>query len=155
MDVILELIKLASVGILAGAFTSYMANRDHRQKKWWELRVQAYKEVIESLSELFQYFDTYYNAEVAKEKLTEEQKIELSNIWKNGYRKVRIAADTGAFLYSPEVEKALSEFVTEMEVRYLTFFDHLDCGWESTKKCLDVLVKCSKNDLQLKSAFLQ
>jgi len=154
MDIVLELIKLGSVGVLAGAFASLMANRDHRQQKWWELRIQAYKEVIEALSELLQYFDTYLNATVAKEKLTEDQKNELLDIRKNGFQRVRRAADAGAFMFSTEVEDALNELVSESNISYLTFYDQIYEGWASTRKCLDVLVKCSKNDLQLKSTFI-
>ena len=50
-----------------------MANRDHRQKKWWELGINAYQNVIGALSELFQYFDIYYNAE------TEKRELDMSN----------------------------------------------------------------------------
>lgn len=42
IDVALELLKLASVGVVAGLFSSIVANRDHRQRKWWELRITAY-----------------------------------------------------------------------------------------------------------------
>jgi len=64
IDTTLELIKLASVGFIAGLFSSVIANRDHRQRKWWELRVSAYQNAIEALSDLVYYYDTRLNAEM-------------------------------------------------------------------------------------------
>lgn len=154
MDTLLELIKLGGVGILAGVFGSLLANRDHRQKKWWELRIQAYNEVIEALSELLQYYDTYFNTLTRKEKLTTEQRNELLDIRKNGFLKVRKAADAGAFLFSPEVEEALNQLVSRLEVDYFTLYDQVNEGWLSTRECLNIIVGCSKIDLQLKSSII-
>lgn len=153
MDLILELVKLAAVGILAGAFASYLNNRDHRQKKWWELRVEAYKNAIEALSELLHFFNSQYNAEIQKKDLSSEQLLELTKQRQEGYKKIRLAADTGAFLFSAEAAEILNNYISEMETQYLTKFYYADAGLSSTKKCLKTIVDCSKKDLHLKNAF--
>jgi len=55
MDSILELIKLVGAGLIAGLFSSALANKNHRQRKWWELRVTAYQNAIDALSDLIYY----------------------------------------------------------------------------------------------------
>jgi len=52
MDLATELIKLGSVGVLSGVFGAFMALRRYKHEKWWEMRVNAYKTVIESLSDM-------------------------------------------------------------------------------------------------------
>ena len=64
MELTFELIKLAVVGLIAGLFSSIIANKDHRQRKWWELRVSAYQNAIESLSDLVYYYDVHYSATI-------------------------------------------------------------------------------------------
>nr|WP_075519007.1 hypothetical protein [Moritella viscosa]SHO17368.1 Putative uncharacterized protein [Moritella viscosa] len=60
-SVLLELLKLGFVGVIAGLFASFLANRDFRNKKWWELRVSAYKTAIEALSDLVHYYECHLN----------------------------------------------------------------------------------------------
>jgi len=58
MEAILELLKLALVGIVSGVFSYFISNWRHRSEKWWDLRVAAYQEVIGALSDITHYFDT-------------------------------------------------------------------------------------------------
>lgn len=46
-----ELAKMGGTGLVAGLFTAWVTMRDHRDKKWWELRVTAYQIVIDALSD--------------------------------------------------------------------------------------------------------
>ena len=152
MEPIIELFKLAIVGIIASFFTSFVTNRDHREKKWWELKVKAYKETIEALSDVFHYFDSYYKAEMVRQNLSDAKMRELYEIWNNGFAKIRKAADSGAFLFSSEVELALRNFVEAMNKDHDTRFEELDDGYAEVRKCLSTIVACSKKDLQLKTS---
>ncbi len=153
MDAILELVKLALVGLVSGFFSYYLSGRKHRAEKWWELRVAAYQEVITALSDLYYYFDRNLRIEETGTELTEERKNELKRFWDDGYHKVRKAADAGAFLFSSAAEVALKEFIKD-ETHYDTYYEYLDSRSVDTKKALDALVTCSKNDLRLKDKFL-
>lgn len=59
METVLEFLKLAFVGTVAGLFSSFLGNWSFRHKKWWELRVDAYQSAIESLSDLVHYYDVH------------------------------------------------------------------------------------------------
>ena len=155
MEPIIELLKLAIVGIIASLFTSYITSRDHRHKKWWELKVKAYQETIEALSDIFYYFNLYSDAEMFRTNLSDEKMNELHDIWTKGYSKIRKAADSGAFLFSSEVETALFNFVEAMNKDYNTRSEELNEGYFEVKKCLDILVKSSKRDLKLKASILE
>ena len=152
-DTLLELIKLASVGIIAGVFSSALANRDHRQRKWWELRVAAYQGVIEALSDLVYYYDKHYNAAIESRDLSEEFEKKLSAYWEQSFPRVRKAADSGAFLFSDKANAALRDFMQDKKTEW--YIEHLDITLSKAKKCLANLVECSKEDLKLKPSWLE
>lgn len=149
MNAVLELLKLALVGIVSSLFSYYFSARKHRTEKWWELRVTAYQEAITALSDLYHYFDSYSDIEMSQRDISEEKKQELKLFWVNGYHKVRKAADAGAFLFSSEAEAALKTFIKGEKEHYDTYFEYLDGRCVDAKKCLDALVSCSKVDLLL------
>lgn len=147
-----EILKMGLVGLIAGWFSSYMATRDHRYKKLWELRGAAYQSVIEALSDLTYYFGKLYEAEILSSELSDEKTKELNQIWTDGYHKVRQAADVGAFLFSEEAGDALKKFIKchdENNV-YETFFERVDSDLFEAKSCLNLLVLSSKKDLRLR-----
>lgn len=149
IEAIIELLKLALVGLVAGLFSYYLSDRKHRTEKWWELRVAAYQEAITALSDLYHYFESHSSIEIAHREISEEKRQELKLFWDNGYHKVRKAADTGAFLFSIEAETALKAFIKSEKEHYDTYFEYLDGRCVDVKKCLDALVSYSKSDLCL------
>jgi uncharacterized UPF0160 family protein len=149
----LELLKLASVGLVAGLFSSVIANRDHRQRKWWEMRVSAYQNAIEALSDLVYYYDRHYSAEIEYRALSEEHRKKLDAYWEQSFPKIRKYADSGAFLFSDEANSALRELMTDDNEQ--TYFEHLDNNLAKARKCLKRLVECSKVDLKLKPTILE
>lgn len=154
MDTILDLLRLGAVGTVAGLFSAYLATRGHRNRKWWEKRVAAYQSVIEALSDVTHYYDVKYKAEIMRRELSAEQEEELRRFWDSGYHSVRKAADTGSFLFSDDVNKALREFVDLRSENYDTYFEYLDAHSAIAEKCLKTVVACSKRDLRVSDTWL-
>lgn len=144
---LLELIKLSAVGLIAGLFSSFIANRDHRNRKWWEMRVSAYQNAIEALSDLAYYYDRHMNAEIESRELSQEFSVKLAAFKDQAFPKVRKYADSGAFLFSERANAALRKFVEDDYAQ--SYFDHLDTNLDKAKTCLKELVECSKVDLKL------
>ncbi len=155
MDLIIELVKLASVGVISSFFTYYLAFRRHRHKKWWELKVSAYKDTIEALSDLLHYFDVYFEAETGGIELSEDKRVQLQTIRNEGYSKIRKSAHSGAFLFSNRAEQALKELLKVMDRQSGHYIEDLDNRYGAVRKCLEMLVDCSKRDLKLKTSFLE
>lgn len=152
MELALELIKLCSVGIIAGVFSSLLANRDHRHRRWWELRVSAYQSAIEALSDIVYYLDSHYNAEVEYRKLPEDFQEKIRTFWETAQTRVRRLADSGAFLFSEGANTALQEFMQNDNEQ--SYIEALDNGLSKSRRCLAELVACSKEDLKLKEGWL-
>jgi hypothetical protein len=151
IDTVTELIKLGSVGLVAGLFSSVLANRDYRQRKWWEMRVSAYQNAIEALSDIVYYYDKHYNAEICYRELPQEFKEKLDSFWEQSFPKVRKYADSGAFLFSEAANAALKELMTDDDEQ--SYVEHLDNNLAKATKCLNSLVECSKVDLKLKPSL--
>ncbi len=146
-EIVVDLIRLGVVGLVAGLFSSILANKDHRQRKWWELRVSAYQNAIEALSDLVYYYEKHYNAEIESRELPNEFKEKLDTYWEQAYPKIRKAADSGAFLFSDKANAALREFVDTDD--HQSYFEYLDDNLCKAQKCLKLLIECSKEDLKL------
>ena len=152
-DVVLEVIKLGVVGLIAGLFSSTLANRDHRNRKWWEMRVAAYQNAIEALSDLVYYYGKHWDAEVEQQEMSDELNAKLYAFWEQSFPKVRKYADSGAFLFSDEANAALRELMQDDNEQ--SYFEHLDNNFAKAQKCLNKLVECSKSDLKLEPGLLE
>ena len=149
MDAIAELFKLIGVGLMSGLFSSWIANKDHRQRKWWELRVLAYQNAIEALSDVIYFYECHMAAEVESREISDEASELLSKKCSESFSKIRKYADSGAFLFSDNVSESLKRFIEPYDA--INYFDHLDTNLFLVKKCLKEIVECSKVDLALKS----
>ena len=153
MDLFIELLKLGSVGIVAGYFSAYLSNKSHRDNRYWELRVKAYQSLIEALSDMKHYYDEEFNNSLLPRK--DEKGIELEKINSENSHKVRKAYDNGVFLFSGTVNKALSEFfkITKSKEIPKTYSNFLEKHLEATEKCLKAVVQSAKKDLKVRSLW--
>lgn len=152
-DLFWELSKIAATGFVAGIFAAWVAMRDHRFKKWWELRVAAYQNVIEALSDLAYVYNSRLNHQYQGVEPDREAEQRLSSLAQEAFNKVRKAADAGAFLFSAEANAILDAFQKELDQDYQTYFEHLDGLAAVSKTCLTKLVAITRKDLSVKWRF--
>lgn len=148
MDFAIDLIRLGFVGLIAGLFSSALANKDHRHRKWWELRVAAYQNAIEALSDLIHCYEKYLKAEIESRDLPIEYEEKLDSNREQAYQKIRKFADSGAFLFSDKANSALRKFIDGGE--HQSYFEHLEDNYLKAKESLSQLIECSKIDLKIK-----
>jgi hypothetical protein len=144
-----ELAKMAGTGLVAGLFTAWVTMRDHRYKKWWELRVAAYQVVIDALSDLAYIYNTRLSREYQGNELDKDADERMSAEAQEAFVKLRKAADTGAFLFSEGANDILAAFRKELDQNYETYFEHLDGLAAVSRACLNELVALARKDLQV------
>lgn len=155
MDTIAEILKLLIVGLIAGLFAAYLSTWRHRNEKWWELRANAYTTLIEALSDLNHYYEKNYKALIENRDLTDKYEEELGKFWDSGYHQVRKLSDTGVFLFSDEVNKALKEFIDlKNEKDFGDYYFYIDSYYAGTQKCLKTVATSAKADLKVGSRWL-
>ena len=97
---------------MAGLFASAIANRDHRYRTWWEMRVQAYRVAIEALRGLVNCYSHKYRAAIEYRELPDKFEKGLDESAEQARQQVRKFADSGAFdFFSEEANAALREFM--------------------------------------------
>lgn len=149
-SVVLDVMRMAGAGLVGGLFSALIAAKDHRFKKWWELRVAAYQGVIEALSDLAYAFDTHLQAEIEGRELSDERNSQLGELISAAFTRVRKAADSGAFLFSNKANAALLPLLAERNMNHHTYFESIDGMQFAAKLCLKQLVDISKEDLNLR-----
>lgn len=152
MDLIVELLKLGVVGFLSGVFGALLALRRYKHEKWWEMRVEAYRSVIENLSDLVAiYEERNRNWELSSsEPASVSQEIRIATI------QIRKHRDLGAFLFSNEAVDILTSFA-DFDVDYYSIGDPSD--WYGpfslkSRQCLEEMVVLSRRDLDVKGKWL-
>jgi aminopeptidase N len=153
VTVALELLKLAAVGLIAGLFTSMLTSRDHRQRRWWEMRVAAYQSAIESLSDLAYFYREHFISEISGLAIPQEKQEELAKSWNESMHKVRRFADSGAFLFSERADLALRQFLRRAYLH--STLDQFNANIDHSATCLRELVACSKVDLKLRDGAMR
>ncbi|WP_139236459.1 hypothetical protein [Rugamonas rubra] len=148
-NILWDIGKMAGAGLVAGLFTAFIGIKDHRFKKWWELRVSAYQSVIEALSDLTYAYSVRYKAEIEYRSLSDERSSELSKLTTEAYTRVRKAADSGAFLFSEEANAALDRVRVEWSTDYEMYVESIGGMQQAASQCLKRIVELSKNDLKL------
>ena len=153
MQLLFELLKLGSVGIIAGLFSSFLANRNFRNKKWWELRVSAYQTAIEAFSDVVHYYNKQGD-DWQVQKLTEQQNQSLNTMINEALPKIRKLSDTGAFLFSDEANTALRNF-TDFKIKGEIYDpdDYYGPLQAEANKCLKELVSLSRKDLSIRNSW--
>ena len=150
---ILEFIKLGVVGLVAGLFTAFIANKNFRKQQWWERRADAYSNLISSLSDLLEYYGVLMDLEEHRIEVTDERMHELSESWSAAYRHVRRSNDMGSFLYSGDVQSALAELIKTHDKKFDSIFKHAAEHYSAVEDCLCTVVGSSKEDLDLMSFY--
>ncbi|HCG6973472.1 TPA: hypothetical protein NJ334_004639 [Vibrio parahaemolyticus] len=151
MELVLELLKISSIGVISGIFAALVALKRYKHEKWWEMRANAYRDVIDALSELVHIYDIRNrNWEYAPNE-PEHIRIEMLN----ARAKVRKLKDMGGFLFSPEAEEALIKFV-EFDVDYNSVVDPGDIygPFASMSRMTLKVVQLSKKDLAISESWL-
>lgn len=149
-----EILRLAAVGLISGLFSAFLANRTHRTKRWWELRVAAYQELINALSDVVYYYEKKYNAAIEYRELSKDFEDALGKFWDESFHKVRKAADSGVFFFTKEVNESLKEFAPLSLADHHTYEEHLDAYLAVSKRCLKTTVKSANRVLRVKDGWL-
>lgn len=92
------------VGIIIASVSAWitvqLSLRKFRTERWWDLKVESYKKVIEALHHSKAYIDQFMDATIEGRELPESRKEELFMQARKGLDEIIKAIDVGAFSLS-------------------------------------------------------
>lgn len=147
---ILRFIELGAVGLVSGLFASYVANYDHRRRRWWEMRAQAYQRVIELVSEIeWQLYEK--TVEYILDRQAAPLPAEKRAIAESAQGQLFKLRNADTFLFSRAAERALADFEEVFTSRDLATREGIDDVYAAAATCRKLIVDRSTIDLDLSS----
>jgi len=145
--------RVLPVGITA-LIAFWLALRKFKTEKYWELRLEAYNELVNALEEMFSYVDAKIEHNMSERILNDDEQKSLAEKWKTGREYVRKAKRIGRLLLS---ESALE--IVDLDKRFKVatkgidendWFSQMDAEWSVLRSVINELITQSKKDLGLK-----
>jgi len=138
------------IASISAWITVQLSLKKFRTERWWELKVESYKKVIEALHHSKTYTDQFMDATIEGRNLPESRKEKLFKQARKGHDEIIKAIDIGAFSLSEKALKRLREYLIQaIEVRKIQdFFEYLEEDQKTTELCLNDFIEIAKKDLK-------
>ena len=157
MEIIITIIGSAIAAILSSLITAHLALRRFRAEKWWEIRVDSYRRLIESLHVYKKFAETLLDKEFAEQKKLSGEYDELVVQCRNALQEIDLAADSAGFLLSKEALTKLKTFQTKREESRENigddWDDFFDQNWVASDSCLQDIIEIARRDLGIDRKF--
>lgn len=140
------------IASLSAWITVQLSLRKFRTERWWDLKVESYKKVIEAFHYSKTYIDQFMDATIEGRDLPEDRKEELFKQARKGFDEIIKAIDVGAFSLSEKALSRLREYqieISEVEKKQ-NFWEYLEGELKTTKECLNDFIEIAKKDLRAK-----
>ena len=140
---------------IAALIASWLALRKFRTEKYWEMRLQAYNELLNALEKMFSYVDASLLDAMHEKTINDDDRELLRSNWKEGKEHVEKTRRIGRLLISEEarqvidIDKKFKE--ANKDVPIDDWFSNMDNEWGVLRDVIDEFITQSKKDLGLKS----
>ena len=150
MDAVTTIVAGIAIAGVSSWITVQLSLRRFRAEKWWEMRVEAYKRLIEALHDSKTFSETHLEADYEGRQIAEETDRELRAMAKKASREIARAADLGGFLLGDEVRRRLKKYHQEESKASDTdsWQMYLHGDWHATNSCLRDLIEIASRDLK-------
>lgn len=109
----ISIISALITSTLSAIITVKLSIKQFRTQKWWELKANAYSNVLESLSYLQYYFSQWFDHSVGNIKISDAHQKELLNKYNSVIESVTKSAAT--YILNDEASTALTKLIREVE----------------------------------------
>ena len=140
------------IAAVSAWITVQLSLRRFRAEKWWEMKVEAYRRVIEALHDATKYPEAHFDAAVEGYKISDEGKEELRLIARKASIEILRATETGGLLLSSRALCRLRKYQEErMEVDHsgVDIASQYDLHLGAINTCLNDLIDIARRDLKI------
>lgn len=150
MDTVATILAAVAISAVSSWITVQLSLRRFRAEKWWEMRVDAYRQLIEAFHDSKAFSATHLDADYEGLDVPEEADKELRARAKDAERDISRAADLAGFLLGDEVRARLQRFRREEAKATETnnWQEYLRREWEATNSCLQDVIEIARRELK-------
>lgn len=150
MDTVTTILAGVAISAMSSWITVQLSLRRFRAEKWWEMRVEAYKRLIEAFHDSKAFSATHLDADYDGRDVPEDADKELRARAEVAEREIARAADLSGFLLGTEVRTRLQRFRREVAKAADThsWHEYLHGEWKATNSCLQDVIEMARRDLK-------
>ncbi len=138
--------------LVASVVSSYLAVRLSMKQfyiqKRWEIKAEAYSQIMEHLSFLKYSYVESMDAALEKRELSDK----LSDILVEGHLKSKVylakASSVGAYTISDDVSSALEALMRELDKREMGYIGTMEARYKAVNECIYKVRECAKAELK-------
>ena len=142
-----------AIAIATAVVTTRLALNRFRAERWWERKVDAYTQILDSLFDARQMLRSMRSELVEDSRPGEEQRQALESRAHAAWRVIEKHTTVGSFLISREAAELLQELALEIDgqlVRYQDLPVRFEVGASTYDKFLPKLRDAAMRDLRLR-----
>jgi hypothetical protein len=124
LDTFLQIGSAIFIAVVTSLITVFLSMRKFRTEKWWETRVSAYIDLIDSLHSLKEYADVFLGEAREGRIVGDKEKEKLNADYILAFSRVRRAANVGSLLFSASAHKEISSCLNGLNAA-CTFGKHV------------------------------
>ena len=149
MDTVTAMLAAIVIAAVSSWITVQLSLRRFRAEKWWEMRVDAYKRLIEAFYDSKAFPETHLEADYEGRQIPEETDKELRARSRDAALEIARAADLAGFLLGDEARTRLKRHKKEeAEASDTTSWQmYLHGDWNATNARLQDLMEIARRDL--------
>lgn len=149
-EIVWQILTGLIIATASAWITVQLSLRRFRTERWWERKVESYKNVIEALHNSMAFASDFFQAEAEGRKIPEERDKELQSRARKAKDEILKATDVGAFILSEKALTRLKKYKDEADEASQSdnWYDYLYVELEATEKCLKDFIEIAKKDLK-------
>jgi len=142
------------ISVYAQWFVLKKQHQDWIAQQWWERKAHAYSQIIEALWHLLEYSREVEAEQDLRVQTGRSTKSIDAHRFDDNQAELKKLADIGAFVISPEIADALSQYLSatsprKLDLDYMDLDEVIQIHIYETRKCLSTVRSAAARDLHI------
>lgn len=152
MEALYSLPVALIVAVASAWITVQLSLRQFRAEKMWEMRVEAYRTVIEALHDAKELPSAEIDADIRGGTLADDRRNELVKKLHDASDRISMAIDSSGFLISKEARARLAKYQADsaQDAHHANWQLFIEREWSVVDDCLRDLIEIARRDLKIK-----
>lgn len=149
-NVLIQICLGVVVAVTSSFFTAHLAMRKFYTEKWWDRKEKAYKEIINALYDMLEFYEVFKDDYGQDDFISEEHSKELHQKHHEGSKTVHRATDLAVLYVSDDAVRILENLKVREILDYDSnpLWDVYDLEYQNYKVALEQFIKIATSELK-------